>query len=270
MTDQNRCVAADAIKEIEVLIRARYPVIYVLTWEETRVEEAIAEIAARRGKKVFTWSICRGIAPYGTPLQSRRSADEKTCDPATALGEVMDFIDPAVFIFKDFHPYLTDPAVVRKVRDAAFALENTYKTLILVSPAMKLPTEIEKEVSVVDFALPGREEIGELLERTVAEVNKTAGLGIKLTGDGKEAIVGAALGLLRCRHHIESLCHLHHLAAGEDRARIRDGDSQRHLAAPARADAQRALRRDILRRPAQPGGADGDIQNPHRQARQET
>jgi SpoVK/Ycf46/Vps4 family AAA+-type ATPase len=183
------------IEEIEVLIRARYPVIYVVTWEESRVEDAIAQIAAKRDKKIYTWSVCRGVVPFGTSPQSQRNLDQKTCDPIVALNQVLDFVDPAVFIFKDFHPYLCDPGVVRKVREVAFYLKNSYKTLILVSPTLKLPLELEKEISVVDFGLPGREQMTQLLDRTVSEVNKNAGLNINLTDGAREVLVNAAMGL---------------------------------------------------------------------------
>jgi hypothetical protein len=147
-------------EDLEVMIRARYPVIYIVTWEEARVEQAIAEIAAKREKKVFTWSICRGIQPYGTSSQSQR-IDEKTRDPEAALSDVIQLVDPAVYVFKDFHPYFCQPQVVRKVREVALSLKNSYKTLIIISPTMKLPMELEKEVSVIDFTLPSKEEIGE-------------------------------------------------------------------------------------------------------------
>ncbi|RYZ62993.1 MAG: ATPase, partial [Proteobacteria bacterium] len=54
-------------QEIEILIRARYPVIYVVSWEETRVEEALQDIARRRDKKMMLWSVARGLQPYGAP-----------------------------------------------------------------------------------------------------------------------------------------------------------------------------------------------------------
>jgi SpoVK/Ycf46/Vps4 family AAA+-type ATPase len=54
---------------------------------------------------------------------------------------------------------------------------------------------LEKDVSVVDFGLPGRDEIAELLDRTVVEVNKNAGLDIKLSDQARGALVNAALGL---------------------------------------------------------------------------
>jgi len=38
--------------EIETLIRARYPILYVITSEEMRMQNVIVEIAQKRQKKV--------------------------------------------------------------------------------------------------------------------------------------------------------------------------------------------------------------------------
>ncbi len=195
MAEQDKRAVISEIDEIEILMRARYPVIYIVTWEESRVEEAIAAVAAKRDKKVFTWSVCRGISLYGAPSQSQRNVDAKTCDPSVALGQVMDMVDPAVYIFKDFHPYMCNPEVVRKLREVALNLKNSYKTLILVSPKLQLPIELEKEISVVDFGLPDREQVGQLLDRTISEVNKNANLNIQLPDSARDVLVNAAMGL---------------------------------------------------------------------------
>ena len=161
----------------------------------TELLQAIREVVA--GGSPMSRNIARLIveAFHGVSPQSRQSVEEKTRDPVNALDLVLDYVDPAVFIFKDFHPYFSDPAVARKVREVALYLKNSYKTLILVSPTLRLPLELQKEVCVVDFGLPGPEEIGELLDRTTEEMNKNAGLNIKLTDPQKGAIVNAALGL---------------------------------------------------------------------------
>ena len=44
-------------QELEVLIRARYPIIYLVSWEEERVEQYLAKIAQKRNKKVYVWSL---------------------------------------------------------------------------------------------------------------------------------------------------------------------------------------------------------------------
>ena len=98
--------ASRSSEELEVLIRARYPVIYVVTWEEARVEEALAQIARRREKKVYLWSVARGIQPYGTPPEGKRRTDERTTDPAIALDQVLDNMENAIYVFRDLHPFL--------------------------------------------------------------------------------------------------------------------------------------------------------------------
>ena len=52
-------------QELEVLIRARYPIIYVTTWEEERVEQLLREIAEKRGKKLFVWTATQGVVKSG-------------------------------------------------------------------------------------------------------------------------------------------------------------------------------------------------------------
>ena len=42
--------------ELETLIRARYPILYLITSEEMRVQNILVEIAAKRQKKVFEWT----------------------------------------------------------------------------------------------------------------------------------------------------------------------------------------------------------------------
>ena len=48
-------------KKIEILIRARYPLIYTVSFEEIRVIESIKNISKRRNKKLFQWSITEGL-----------------------------------------------------------------------------------------------------------------------------------------------------------------------------------------------------------------
>src|SRR5262245_6363165 len=48
-------------EELEILIRARYSIIYVVTWEEERVERLLQQIAEKRNKKLFVWTITQGI-----------------------------------------------------------------------------------------------------------------------------------------------------------------------------------------------------------------
>ena len=98
--------------EIEDLVRARYPLIYVVSPEERRVEDALAAIGEKRNRKVLSWSCTTGLISRD---QSEVYGDIR--DPLRALEFIANYEDDAMFIMRDFHPYLQDPVVTRRLRD---------------------------------------------------------------------------------------------------------------------------------------------------------
>ena len=184
-------------QELETLIRARYPILYVVTSEETRVQNLIVPIAAKRQKKVFEWSYSTGMVPAGTSFQSQKHRNAATKDPLAALDQVIDQVEPAIFIFKDFHPFLTKNnfAVIRKLKDIALHLKNSYKTIILISPTLEIPTELDKEITVLSFPLPSREDLGILLDGIIKDVKDLREVKIELDDAGRERLLQGALGL---------------------------------------------------------------------------
>lgn len=183
--------------QIETLIRARYPILYILSSEETRVQQMIVEIAHRRQKKAFEWSYSTGLVPAGTSIQSQKGRNAATKDPLVALDQVIDHVEPAVFLFKDFHPFLTKNnfAVIRKLKEIALHLKNSFKTIVLISPSLEIPTELEKEITLLNFPLPTREDLSRLLDRIIEDVKQFPQVRIDLDGGGRERLLQAALGL---------------------------------------------------------------------------
>src|SRR5499433_1049501 len=183
--------------ELETLIRARYPILYIVSSEELRVQSVIVEVARRRQKKLFEWSYSTGIVPAGTSIQSQKHRNAATKEPLAALDQVIEQVEPAIFIFKDFHPFLTRAnfAVVRKLKEIALHLKNSYKTIILVSPVMEIPTELEKEMTVLNYPLPSREDLSQLLDRILADVTQFKKVKIELDEEGRDRLLQAALGL---------------------------------------------------------------------------
>ena len=183
--------------ELETLIRARYPILYIISSEEMRVLNLVVEIAKKRQKRAFEWSYSTGIVPAGTSIQSQKHRNTPTKDPLAALDQVIEQVEPALFIFKDFHPFLTKNnfAIVRKLKEIALHLKNSFKTIILVSPIMEIPTELEKEITVLNYPLPSREDLDELLDRIIAEVAQFKQVKIELDAASRDRLLQAALGL---------------------------------------------------------------------------
>src|SRR5947209_8421483 len=147
--------------ELEILIRARYPILYILTNEELRAQGVVEEIARKRQKKLFEWSCTTGIVPCGTSIQSQKTRNGATRDPLAALDQVIEMVEPIIFI----------------------------------SPVMEIPAELEKEITLLNYPLPSREDLSELLDRIMADVSQFKQVDLDLDDTSRDRLLQAALGL---------------------------------------------------------------------------
>lgn len=153
--------------EFELLLRARYPCLYIPTVEEERVEKAIAACAQAQGNRaVCIWDFVDGYQtnPNETGFGKR--------NPLNALEYVerVPADAPTVFILRDFHRFLDDIAVSRKLRNLARTLKAQPKTLVLISPQVQIPEDLAEVLTVVDFPLPQADEIRQEVDRLAAAV----------------------------------------------------------------------------------------------------
>lgn len=153
--------------ELGLLIRARYPIIYIATAEEERAEANIAVCATAQGNRaLYTWDFVDGYqgnlndAGFGkrNPLQALELVEKL---PATA---------PAIFVLRDFHRFLDDVAISRQLRNLARRLKAQPKTLVILSAQLTIPDELSETVTVLEFTLPDasaiRQEVRQLLGST--------------------------------------------------------------------------------------------------------
>src|SRR5262245_41806524 len=151
---------AGSAREVEDLIKARYPLIYIVSSEEQRVEKALREFALKKERKLAAWSITRG---YVTLAGDHRGGDAK--DPLKALDHIAGNEGKGLFILRDYHAFLDNAQVVRKLRDLAHDLPKSDKSVILLSPVLKVPPELEKSFAIIDWDLPDRPEIDGIIGR---------------------------------------------------------------------------------------------------------
>ncbi len=181
-------------QEIEVLIRAKYPILYIVSWEERRVEEALQKVCQSRGRTLHTWTITQGMRPE----VNRTSGPAKPSALAgelEALALVYEASENTVFLLKDFHPYMKDVRVIRLMRDLSIRIRGRAQTLVILGPTLNLPTDLEKDITVVDFALPDLEEIELTLDKVIEAVKDNKSVDSDLTAAQKERLTKSAQGL---------------------------------------------------------------------------
>ncbi len=180
------------VKELDTLVRARYPLIYLVSWEEQRLDTILDELARRHGKALIAWSVTKGLRRVGG---MRGGNPEGAREPMEALAAIEKLTEPSLVVLKDFHPYLGDPAVIRGLRELAHSLKTTYTTVILLSPVLQIPTELEKELTVLDVPLPTHDELYGLLKEIAEVVVKGNRATVTLRREDADAIAKAAQGL---------------------------------------------------------------------------
>jgi AAA+ superfamily predicted ATPase len=184
-----------AALEVETLLRARYPLLAVLSWEEERVLLNLATVGERLGKSVYEWSITRGLVRYRNAMSSKAEGKRGTKDPNVVLREILDLTEPAVVVLKDFHLFLKEASIKRGLRDLAMALRFTYVSVIILAPPFVIPQELQKDITIIDFPLPGVDELENLLERIESEIAGSGDYAISTDVEIRKRLLEAARGL---------------------------------------------------------------------------
>ena len=180
------------IEEVDELIRARYPMIYIVTWEEDRARQLLHTIALKQRKAIFEWSITEGLRRLDGQRDYKEPGTVKRT-PMEVLNEILQTEAEAIYTLKDFHNYIEAPEVVRQLRDLSDILRRTRKTIVFLSPQLKLPADLEKSVTILDMPLPDYAEFRVLLTEKV--IGPSRAYKTNLSPPEQDKMIKAALGL---------------------------------------------------------------------------
>ncbi|MEQ9483715.1 AAA family ATPase [Coleofasciculus sp. F4-SAH-05] len=156
--------------EFELLLRARYPLIYIPTLEEERAEVAIAQAAQRLGERaVYLWDFVDGY--QGNP--NDQGFGRRNPLQALEFVEKIPANAPSIFILRDFHRFLDDISVSRKLKNLARLLKSQPKNLVIVTPQVAIPPDLTEVLTVQEFPLPDVGEIKAEISRLVAATSQS-------------------------------------------------------------------------------------------------
>lgn len=192
--------------DVHALLRARNPILWIVTREEQRVEKYIFEAAAAAGYPTRCWDIAQGVTgidgKFITDKNGGRVSDyEYLEDPDAALKKIAEASDRCVWIMRDLPIWISGPtgaAVLRRLRNLARFLpaqpKDNAQAIVVLSPNGEVPAELANHSTVIEWPLPDRAEIGQMLDAAVealpADLQKTAA-----TNGTRDAAIDAAVGL---------------------------------------------------------------------------
>lgn len=178
---------------LDRLIRARYPIIAIVSHEESRVIAEIEKLSNgnKRRARLVVWTYTKGMVEHTTEGDK---IIQNTEDPMDALNAVVTGKDtnPTLYVFCDLHPMLNDAKIVRQLRDIASTFETTKDNLILLSPSLQIPADLEKTIAVIDWPLPDMGELSAILQ--ACETNLPDKVKVTLNGK-RENVIQSLQGL---------------------------------------------------------------------------
>ena len=154
--------------ELALFLKARYPIIYINTIEEDRVEYVIRKnIKTNLNRSIYSWDFVDGY----TNNPNNEGFAKRNPLQALELVERLNAETPALFLLKDFHRFLTDLSISRKLRNISRILKLQPKTIIIIGSDLTIPRELQDLITVVQFQLPLEDEIKQELNRLVNSLN---------------------------------------------------------------------------------------------------
>ena len=175
--------------QIDLCLRARITLLILHTAEEERAVRMLQEVCGRfhPPRPFLSWDLVEGFGGDGAPASRGPGAK----DPILALDEMEKTDDTAVIALKDFHEFWGNPAVKRKLRSLSQKFRFSRRTMVVLTPALKVPEEIRDNAVVLHVPPPSARELEQELDRLL----KGSGVPDSLTPLGREKLIQAALGM---------------------------------------------------------------------------
>ncbi|MGB3572718.1 MAG: AAA family ATPase, partial [Phormidesmis sp.] len=158
-------------EELSLLVRSRYPLIYIPTREEERAEAAIALCAQEIGgsRAIYTWDYVDGY--QGNP--NDQGFGRRNPLQALELIEKLPASAAAIFVLRDYHRFLDDIAISRKLRNLLKLLKAQPKNIVILSAQLTVPDDLSSSITILEFPLPDTSEIRTEVERILSATNST-------------------------------------------------------------------------------------------------
>jgi SpoVK/Ycf46/Vps4 family AAA+-type ATPase len=152
---------------------AGFPILYINTFEDTKVEELIKTIDDR--KRLFVWSLAKGYGEYS--IIDNEWSVPLVKDESTNLNNVLNLkliddseLNRSIFIIKDVHVVLEDKEIVSQLKEIATRISAGLDcNIILLSSVMMIPKELEKYITILENDYLTFDDITSIIKKFLIE-----------------------------------------------------------------------------------------------------
>tara|TARA_Y100001968_G_C19453446_1_gene770364 strand:- start:3201 stop:4676 length:1476 start_codon:yes stop_codon:yes gene_type:complete len=148
-------------ENLDLLIRARTPIILIRTNEEIRVEELLQKSSSRfDSRRLAIWDYIQGLQG----LINSNGVGAKQPMAVLQWLQKVESNNPTTLFLKDFHQFCEDPGIARMLKNLSLELRKTSHNIILSSGTWNPPSDLDDVLSILDLPLPTQSELKGLLK----------------------------------------------------------------------------------------------------------
>ncbi len=178
------------VDELELLVRSRYTLIVIDTWELDRADEALRRVASNVSLRYHTWRRSRGLQFGGEP---NAPFIEDSAAPADVLRHVER--EAGIFHLPLFGEHLNDPVVVAHLLDVIDRFSVRRCTVVISGGGVRLPDALRQHAIVTRLPAPAIEEYRALLERVTRDHAARMPVKVELSPEDRARLLHNLLGL---------------------------------------------------------------------------
>ena len=177
--------------------KARSKLIWIVSREEARVEQYVFEAAAAAKYIARCWDAAQGVTDInGEPARIGDTDASATLAAISERGKAETGKERGVWIMRDLPPWLQGPLgvpVIRQLRNFARTVEprDTAQSIVIISPNGDVPPELSNHTTVIEWPLPDRDEIADLIDALIEEYD----LKDVVKNGQRDSAIDAAIGL---------------------------------------------------------------------------
>ena len=183
----------DTFGQIQDMLKAYYPILYLTTFEYDRTKQKLRGVAKNLNKnfQFYEWNCVDGLGKRDlnegglTPFENVEEPEELL----KHISNQTEKDDNEIYVLEDFHDFISERNIKIQLRQLAEKLRFYRKHIIIVSSVLNLPIELEKYITVLEMPLPGRVDL-EIVLKTVSKNAKK-----EIDNDLKKKLIDSALGM---------------------------------------------------------------------------
>ncbi|HIM30365.1 MAG TPA: AAA family ATPase, partial [Planctomycetes bacterium] len=172
-------------QQLAEYISACFTALWIQSHEHEDALTEIAQLCRDEDWRLATWDVSQGLQMAG----QSEEVDSAGTDPLAAIRTLNTLATPegtAILVLNNFHRFMNSAEIVQALQHQFVKGKQNRTFVVILSPVVQIPTELEKQIVLIHHALPGRDQLEELARSIATEDGELPG------GDELNTVLDAA------------------------------------------------------------------------------